>query len=212
MMYFGRLNSENINQLLKEAHILNKKLHSEGMYSWYTLASKIFIECDLDITEFENFDKPFLKIKKNLKCNIKQKVEDNYKNKIMQKLSSFTDDSKLFLYKQIKTEFGLEKYLLKETSFKNRQLLTQLRVSDHKLNIELGRYRNIARENRLCSVCEVVEDEYHFLLHCNINKELRRTMFYKLNLNQYIDFNNQIIHMHQILNPNLELIPIVCDL
>ena len=121
MMYFCRLNSEKINPLLKEAYIVSKNLHNEGLYSWYTLASKIFEECELDITEFENFDKPFMKIKNNLKNNFKQKIEDNYKDMTMQKLSSLTDDSKLFLYKQLKTEFGLEKYLLKETSFKNRQ-------------------------------------------------------------------------------------------
>jgi hypothetical protein len=31
-----------------------------------------------------------------------------------------------------------------------RQLFTKFRVSDHSLEIELGRYKNITREERIC--------------------------------------------------------------
>jgi hypothetical protein len=60
------------------------------------------------------------------------------------------NDSKLFLYTQLKTQIKLEEYLLKETSFKNRQLIIKFRISDHSLKIEIGRYRNIPKEQRLC--------------------------------------------------------------
>ena len=59
----------------------------------------------------------------------------------MFKISNLTSGSKLYLYKQIKTDFGLEKYLLKESSPKDRQILTKFRVSDHPLEIEVGRYK-----------------------------------------------------------------------
>ena len=37
----------------------------------------------------------------------------------------------------------------------------------HKLNIELGRYNNIERSERICTLCDAkeIEDEYHFILH-----------------------------------------------
>ena len=83
---------------MKEALKVNTKLNDEGMYTWYTHALKIFEELDLEITEYENFDKPFLKVKKNLKCKIKKVVEDIYKNQLMSKISNLTSGSKLYLY------------------------------------------------------------------------------------------------------------------
>ena len=113
------------------------------MYTWYTHVFKIFEEFDLDINEFENLNNDFQKIKKNLKCKIKKVAEEKYQTQMMLKLSNLTTDSKLYLYKHLKTDFGIEKYLLNESSFKNRQIITKFRVSDHPLEIEVGRYRNI---------------------------------------------------------------------
>jgi hypothetical protein len=80
------------------------------------------------------------------------------------------NDSKLLLYNQLKTQIKLEEYLLKETSFKNRQLLTKFRINDHSLKIEIGRYRNIPKEQRLCDKCKVIDNEHRFFLHCNSNR------------------------------------------
>jgi hypothetical protein len=52
--------------LVKEAFNINKDLHDNVMYSWYTFATKIFEEFNFDFTEYENFNKPFYKIKNNL--------------------------------------------------------------------------------------------------------------------------------------------------
>ena len=211
ILYFSRLNTDKINPLMKEAFKVNKKLNDEGMYTWYTHALKIFEEFELETQEYENFDKPFQKIKMKLKFKIKKVAEDIYKNQLMTKISNLTSGSKLYLYKQIKTDFGLEKYLLKESSFKNRQILTKFRVSDHPLEVEIGRYKNILRENRLCTVCKEIEDEYHFLLYCNINKHLRQTMVQNLQLDLNINNDNKLENIGKILNPKLELLPNVCD-
>ena len=37
MVYFSRLNTNNINPLVAEALKVNKKLHEEDIYSWYTV-------------------------------------------------------------------------------------------------------------------------------------------------------------------------------
>ena len=53
---------------------------------------------------------------------------------------------------------------------------SQFRISSHHLEIELGRYNNIGRNERkrkLCN-CNMVESEYHFLLCCPIYNDLRR--------------------------------------
>ena len=48
--------------------------------------------------------------------------------------------------------------------------MCKLRISAHKLNIEVGRYINkTARNERFCKKCNTdeIEDEMHFLLLCN---------------------------------------------
>ena len=46
--------------------------------------------------------------------------------------------------------------------------IAKLRISSHKLKIEKGRYDNIPRDERLCSLynCNGIEDETHFLVDC----------------------------------------------
>ena len=80
----------------------------------------------------------------------------------------------------MKLEFEYEKYLDNVRSSKYRRLITQMRVSAHKLRIETGRYgRNrIERNQRVCQTCnsQEVEDEFHFLLKCDTYSDIRRRL------------------------------------
>ena len=49
------------------------------------------------------------------------------------------------------------------------QLLTLFRTSDHCLLIETCRYRKIPLQQKLCSFCNNIDDEFHFFLQCNLN-------------------------------------------
>ena len=71
MLYFCRLNSTGINPLLYEALQLNKTLDSQGIYTWYSFACNIFKEANLDISDFDDFDKSFRNIKFSLKKSLK---------------------------------------------------------------------------------------------------------------------------------------------
>ena len=52
---------------------------------------------------------------------------------------------------------------------KERVTMTKLRVSDHRLMVEEGRWKNISRLDRKCYMChEQVEDEVHFLTNCRL--------------------------------------------
>ncbi len=56
--------------------------------------------------------------------------------------------------------------------------MTRLRTSSHRLAIESGRWSRPNRtplENRLCIVCMILEDEYHFVLECPLYADLRKT-------------------------------------
>ena len=74
---------------------------------------------------------------------------------------------KLDIYTKIKNNYGFEKYL-NSLSFPYRRDITRLRISAHRLNIEIGRYARIDRADRLCSKCTlgVLGDKIHFLLEC----------------------------------------------
>ena len=49
-----------------------------------------------------------------------------------------------------------------------RQIITRWRLSNHKLQIEIGRYRvpYIERADRKCYECNILEDEYHAIFVC----------------------------------------------
>ena len=107
MMYFVRINPNNINPLIKESLNVNKSLHDEGFYTWYTLALNVFQEFDLDAEDFSNMDKCFHKIKVPFKKEFKKVVHNNYIQKTKDKLSKLTDNSKLYLYNKIKHDIVL---------------------------------------------------------------------------------------------------------
>ena len=76
---------------------------------------------------------------------------------------------KLDTYFSIKKSFEMEKYL-SMSKFYLRKSLCKLRVSAHRLMIEIGRYNKtrLQRDERICKNCDTgkVEDEFHFLLEC----------------------------------------------
>ena len=41
MMYYSRIHSDKINPLIKEAFNLNKSMHANGIFTWYTFAKEI---------------------------------------------------------------------------------------------------------------------------------------------------------------------------
>ena len=210
LLYFARLNSLDVNPLVTEAFNINKEMHNEGIYTWYSFAKNIFEEFDLEDADINQFDKSFNQIKHSLKKKIKSAIHDTYSKKVQSKLSSLTDSSKIFLYSKIKSEFKIENYLTDMPNFKTRQLLTKFRVSDHNLEIEVGRYRNIPRNERLCVNCKRIDDEFHFFLHCDRNILLRKQLFDKiLRLNPNFISEQPLDKLKYILDPKFELLPVV---
>ena len=49
-----------------------------------------------------------------------------------------------------------------------RYIITRCRLSNHKLYIETGRYKTppVERKDRKCSICDILEDEFHAIYHC----------------------------------------------
>ena len=86
---------------------------------------------------------------------------------------------KLRYYNLYKYEKYPEEYLYFNITKYQRSLFSQFRCGILPLEIEVGRYRDVPLENRLCQVCrtEVIEDEIHFLCQCNKYNNIRRNLY-----------------------------------
>ena len=100
-------------------------------------------------------------------------------------LSEVRNDEKhpiIRTYSLHKREFCLEPYLDAVKDARYRSALTKLRASSHTLEIERGRYTvpKTPTSERLCSVCQEVEDWIHFLIRCTRYNLLRNEVFGKI--------------------------------
>ena len=64
------------------------------------------------------------------------------------KINNLEENNKLYLFKQVKLSPDEEFYLTNE-DLNIRQCFTKIRISDHNLEIERGRYFKIPRQERL---------------------------------------------------------------
>ena len=167
-----RLNSLDDKTLVKQALIISKNLHQRGHFSYHSGVCKLLSSYNLTNT---TFTKP--KLSENQIKNIK----DNYISKWKEKL---TFSVKLGFYKMFKRNFIPESYLSTITNIAIRKDLCKLRISNHKLMIERGRYScpKVPREDRLCHLCtsHVIEDEVHFLYVCPLYDKYRKDLFLKI--------------------------------
>ena len=63
-------------------------------------------------------------------------------------LKSTKENSKIYIYSKIKTEYEMNNYIL-NINYEDRKLLCKMRVSDHFLEIERGKYTRIKKENNM---------------------------------------------------------------
>ena len=90
--------------------------------------------------------------------------------------------SKMDSYRSFKSNFIQEDYFNDITNRAHRASYTKIRISNHRLAIERGRYYKIPRNGRYCEFCKrhqilQVEDEIHVLLTCLKHKAPRTDLF-----------------------------------
>ena len=102
---------------------------------------------------------------------IKQRLEDQYRQQWRYMIN---ESSKCTLYRIFKTEFKVEKYLTFLPLYK-RKTFCKFRTFNHKLAIEVGRYINTPRINRICIFCNknTLCDDFLFVLECSMLSEVR---------------------------------------
>ena len=91
-------------------------------------------------------------------------------------------NNKMRTYRKFKTieNYKCGYYLRQVTDTRHRITLTKLRLSNHELAIETGRYLRPVKkpEERICPMFKLeMEDEYHFLTVCPAYQEKRNVVF-----------------------------------
>ena len=109
-------------------------------------------------------------------CAIRQRIFDIFKQNWY---SNINNSARLQSYCIFKHNFELENYLSLKLDKKYKIALSRFRTSSHDLNIEIGRYDNMPRHQRICRNCSMnkIESEFHFLLVCPKYRELRQKYF-----------------------------------
>ena len=95
------------------------------------------------------------------------------------KLGAFVQDKwletvhskpKLRTYKTFKSKLVPEDYVMRLMSRFHRSTFAKFRCGILPLSLEVGRYRGISIENRICPLCKNgIETELHFLFDCNVS-------------------------------------------
>ena len=169
--YFERLISDDVSNLLKGALKENGYLHEHKKKNW--LSSLYFL------FEYLNISKSSISNDK-LASVAKSKLIKRYKAEWMNALSKNRDNQtgKLRTYSLFKYRLCRESYFKYIKDISVRRIFTKLRVSCHKLEIELGRYKKVQADARLCPLCQLeVEDEIHFVTNCSLFSTKRKQFF-----------------------------------
>ena len=153
------------NKLLAAAHNTNIENNKKGKQSWIRIIEYLMKATGMVEITAPNDQKENKEITQNFYKKIIALFEDQW-----QKQTTSIGQKLDFYYKHKKT-FKYESYL-DNINRNTRIQITRLRLSSHCLPIEILRYKNIKREERICNICRPKEmgDEEHYLIRCNNNK------------------------------------------
>ena len=105
---------------------------------------------------------------------------------------SGTGRNKLRTYSLFKSEYKTASYCKLLLPSSHRAAFAKFRCGVAPLRIETGGFENLDANQRLCYVCNVVEDESHVILDCSLYNDQRHVLFSKaaLVLAIFYDLNN----------------------
>ena len=112
------------------------------------------------------------------KIACKRNVRSNFINNWNNELHNLSKNPILRTYTIFKSSFELEPYLKLVKEYKYRVAIARLRSSSHTLAIERCCYERPKPpiEQRLCILCNTVEDEIHFVTQCAVNQAERSVL------------------------------------
>jgi len=172
LCYLNRIMYKEDDCMVKQVFLELKDLAKQGFNTWVTslntLVDKYHIDLNLDPQKF--------------KPHCKNIVRSNFIKLWTKDLHDTNSHPLLRTYRYIKLSFMTEPYLNLVKDRRYRNAISKLRTSSHILHIEKGRHtRPITPfDQRLCSMCQCVEDELHFVTACCANDMQRNVLYSKV--------------------------------
>ena len=153
--------------IVKQAytHELSRSIESKTFFS--TMQKHTAKINTMASTTLHPYADPFVNIYELEPKTLRMVTNELFHDEWKLKLESST---KADTYRLIKDNMGFEPYLM-HVNRKERVAMTKLRISDHKLMIEVERHKRPVppREERTCYMCNTkVEDEIHFMTDCKL--------------------------------------------
>ena len=168
-------------EFIKHIDNLDEYTYSKRSYKWITsvtqtynailgnidhFLNKISLKKGSDLTNISKINKQCLKrtIKNWYLTNWRSEIKESIKSK---------------LYSSYKSKIEISLYLVHIHNRRYRNCLTKFRLSDHQLEIKIGRHKKKDRNDRLCNICNggYTENKIHFLLHCSAYQSIRNSFF-----------------------------------
>ena len=164
------------NRLTKRVFLIDKQINQHRRNSWCCKLKQLLESTQDNVWDNLNYD------------NITRKaIQDNAEVKLLNEFHIGLNDqmqnmSRLSLFCDL-TQHNETNSYCKLRNRHHRSLLVKLRSNTLPIAIELGRYRSIPREDRLCVYCDTssVEDDIHILFHCSCYLDLRLSFLNKIN-------------------------------
>jgi len=157
--YWLKVRNMSDDRLPKAALNLQTLMDEHGKKCWVTDVREVLYKHGFGIVYMEGNVG-------NVQCflsELKERLQMHYK-------SIWSDDmmnnNRLQSYVKYKSMLEPEKYLFCVNSIHQRRVLARFRCSCHSFCIETGRHLGIARQQRLCTFCGVIEDEEHVVMSC----------------------------------------------
>ena len=160
--YFVNVCNKRQESIIKEAFLSQMgMLDINYKRSWFSLLNFISKRTEWKVTC--NKDNDYIP-----SVDIKRYLRNKYEGIVYNLLEN---EKKLHVLYSTKKSFGPSQYLSYVTNYKYRQAFTKMRISAHKFPIEVGRYRSVPRNERLCNLCQNKEigDELHYFIRCSDN-------------------------------------------
>ncbi len=144
-------------------------MHASGEYSspWVQYIEETLNHCGVGFVFQEQSTHGDKWLQELVKQNIRDQYEQTWNSEV-------NNSSKCISYRLYKTCFQMEKYF-NILPYPKYIQLCKFRTSNHKLPIEVGRYRAIPRAERYCTNCNLrtLGDEFHCLFICPALHDIR---------------------------------------
>ena len=119
---------------------------------------------------------------------------------------------KLRTYVEVHDRSNVQTIVKRNLSRSHRSLITKLKCGVLPLAIEMGRFKDVKEEHRLCIICtgNHVENETHFLLKCKALKETQKP--FKNEFKKHIDWKATPDHDIVKFMLSSDMLKLTCDM